>query len=212
MTTAHTPLFPLILIPRPDAPPSETRNLLQALPAAVTPVVLSMPPGPQPGQSPARAVDSMADSLAAQVAVAGVHGPFALYGWGAGAYAALVLAARLEVVRGHSACTALFVSDATAPCRSVPADRTPPPQTVLVRAAGRTVTESRLVVGSPTAVGGRPEPHLAPWRRNSTQETEFVALPRSTSPSWPAAVSGVMTARLPGIAGPARTPVAPAAG
>ena len=175
--TVYQERFPLVLLPGPDTPVAEVAGLVRALPAALRPVVLrpgtgaATPPGPP-------------EVLARQVRDAGVRGPFAVHGWGTGAYLGLALAGVFERALGHAVCTTLFVSDAVAPGRTtvspVPAD---------VR---RTVTESRLVVCTDRTSARFDGSGMRTWSGG----TEFVTLPSGPRAARAAALSRLIAARL----------------
>jgi hypothetical protein len=210
-TTVSGARFPLVLLPGPDTPVTDVARLVRALPTALRPVVLR-PAGH--GAHPREAARTLpgpgpADGLVRQVRDAGVTGPFAVHGWGTGAYLGLALARTLERTAGHAVCTTLFVSDADAPGWA-PAPCAPAPSPhCLARAVRRAVTESRLVVCTrpvPAGAGGA-DPGL--WCRHSTSGTEFVTLQPGPRTARAAALSRLIAARLLTAAGrPARTPAA----
>ncbi|MGW5612975.1 hypothetical protein [Streptomyces sp. NPDC003877] len=197
--------FPVVLLPGPDTPAAEVTRLVQALPAALRPVVLRPADGVRPRTAAARAPHDLADGLVHRVRDAGVTGLFALHGWGTGAYLGLALAGAFERAAGYAVCTTLFVSDAPAPGRA-PARATAPAPGRLTHAVRRTVTESRLVVCADPAPAGPGAPGLAPWSRHSTSGTEFVTLPPGPRAT---ALAGLIAARLlPAATRAARTPAA----
>jgi hypothetical protein len=202
--------FPLVLLPGPDTSDPDVARLARALPAALRPVVVRPAADGARSWEAVRALPDLVDGLVRQVRDAGVSGPFALHGWGAGAYLGLALAGAFERAAGHAVCTTLFVSDAAPPGRvSARFDPVPSPHGRLTQAVRRTVTESRLVVCTGQASAGRPGDGPGPWCRHSTSGTEFVTLPPGLGTDRASALSRLIAARLlPATGRPAGTPAA----
>ncbi|MFD5077745.1 thioesterase domain-containing protein [Streptomyces sp. NPDC058371] len=202
--------FPLVLLPGPDTSVTDVARLVRTLPAALRPVVVRPAADGARTRESVRALPDLVDGLVRQVRDAGVSDPFALHGWGAGAYLGLALAGAFERAVGHAVCTTLFVSDAAAPgWVSARLDSTPSPDGLLTQAVRRTVTESRLVVCTGQASAGIPAAGLEPWCRHSTSGTEFVTLPPGFGTDPASALSRLIAARLlPAAVRAARMPVA----
>lgn len=115
--------FPLVLLHHSGGTARVFDALVKALPPEIDPVLLELPGHGRRWRDPLlTTVDDAVDDLAR--AVAGLPGPFAVFGHSVGAYLGLALVARLEA-DGDARCTTLFASANAAPVGVKPPEKSP---------------------------------------------------------------------------------------